>query len=553
MAKGYLTVDRDQPFLLPPDVREWLPREHLAWYVLDAVAALDTSGFHASRRLGGVGRRGYDPDMLLALLVYCYSQSVRSSRRIEQLCVQDVACRVICGNRVPDHTAIARFRADNEQAVKAFFTDVVAVAVQAGAARVGTLAIDGTKIAADASRSANKTRQAIAAQIDAVVAEAAAVDAAEDAELGQARGDELPASLAEPDGRVQRLQRCLADLDAEAAAAVATDATGQRLADAREHLEATRAKQQAKVDAFGQAWREGRPWGRKPPVAVEQASQTRRARQRVAAAEAAHAKAVQRAEQTNSGQPRRRNTTDPDSLTLWSNRGWVQGYNAQAAFDENGIALAAELADTAADVASLHPLIDQSQRHLDAAGARDRIDAVVADTGYWSHDNVAGAFPTSDTTDDCDTPEGARTTTAGNDQADPPGHPDAQGHTGDADDQHPTSPHDDDHRRSPPLLLIPPKGSLPHHRTPPPGQHPPGDDASPADKMRQLLATPHGRQTYAKRSPQAEGPFGHIKTSLGFTRFARRGRSAADAEWRFILAVRNLVLLHQRQTALPPA
>ena len=108
MAFEYVPVDRDQQFLLPPDVREWLPSTHLVWFVLDVVARVDTSRLHARHRRDGVGRRAYDPDMLLALLVYAYCTGQRSSRQIERLCEVDVAYRVICANSVPDHTTIAR-------------------------------------------------------------------------------------------------------------------------------------------------------------------------------------------------------------------------------------------------------------------------------------------------------------------------------------------------------------------------------------------------------------------------------------------------------------
>ena len=111
MAKGYRPVRRDQPFLLPPDMREWLPADHLVWLVIEAVGSLDTRAVHAHRRTGGAGTAGYDPDMLVTLLIWAYAQGVSSSRRIEQLCRADVSFRVICAGQAPDHVTIARFRA----------------------------------------------------------------------------------------------------------------------------------------------------------------------------------------------------------------------------------------------------------------------------------------------------------------------------------------------------------------------------------------------------------------------------------------------------------
>ena len=125
MAHSYLPVDRDQGFLLPPDMREWLPQGHLVWFVLDVVERVDTSALHAAHPNDGVGRRAYDPDMLLALLVYAYCTKQRSSRQIERLCEVDVAYRVICGNHRPDHTTIARFRQRHAPVAKRLFTDVL--------------------------------------------------------------------------------------------------------------------------------------------------------------------------------------------------------------------------------------------------------------------------------------------------------------------------------------------------------------------------------------------------------------------------------------------
>src|ERR1700732_5253592 len=110
MAKGYLPVDLDRPFLLPPDMRDGLPAGHAVWLVIEAVRRLDTSAFHARRRTGGAGAAGFDPDMLLALLVCAYANGVTSSRRIEALCEQDLAFMVICAGRAPDHATVARFR-----------------------------------------------------------------------------------------------------------------------------------------------------------------------------------------------------------------------------------------------------------------------------------------------------------------------------------------------------------------------------------------------------------------------------------------------------------
>jgi transposase len=110
MAKGYRPVDRDQPFLLPPDMRQWLPADHVVWPVIEAVRRLDTGVFHARRRTGGAGAAGYDPDMMVTLLIWAYANGITSARRIERLCQQDVAFRVVCAGHVPGHVTVARFR-----------------------------------------------------------------------------------------------------------------------------------------------------------------------------------------------------------------------------------------------------------------------------------------------------------------------------------------------------------------------------------------------------------------------------------------------------------
>src|ERR1700683_142586 len=162
MAKGYRPVDRDQPFLLPPDMREWLPADDPVWLVIRVVGGhMDTSAFHAGRRTGGAGAAGYDPDMLVTVLVWAYAHGVRSSRDMERLCRTDVAFRVICGGNLPDHATFARFRAGFGEAAGEFFAQVLVVCARLGMGRLGVVALDGMKIAASASLSANRTEEGL--------------------------------------------------------------------------------------------------------------------------------------------------------------------------------------------------------------------------------------------------------------------------------------------------------------------------------------------------------------------------------------------------------
>ena len=170
VAYFYVGGDRDQLFLLPVSMRDWLDEGHLAWFVIDVVASVDTAAFHARHPNDGVGRPAYDPDMMLALLFYAYATGLRSSRRIEAACRTDAAFRVIAGSVTPDHATIARFLVDHEAAIAATFIDVLRLCAAAGLVSVGTIAIDGTKIGADAALDKNQYQPMVTATQTAVAA-----------------------------------------------------------------------------------------------------------------------------------------------------------------------------------------------------------------------------------------------------------------------------------------------------------------------------------------------------------------------------------------------
>src|SRR5580692_11076330 len=162
MAKRYRPVRRDQPLLFPPDMRDWLAQDHPVWLVITAIEDhMDTSAFHAARNTGGAGTAGYDPDMLVTVLVWAYAHQVTSSRRIGQLCVTDVAFRVICGGNTPRHVTISQFRAAFPEAIGEFFAEVLALCARLGMGQLGVVALDGMKIAAYAPKSANRTGETL--------------------------------------------------------------------------------------------------------------------------------------------------------------------------------------------------------------------------------------------------------------------------------------------------------------------------------------------------------------------------------------------------------
>jgi transposase len=339
VAYNFASVDRDQLLLMPPSVSDWLPEDHLAWFVIDVVAELDMSSFLAAYRLDGRGGAAYDPEMMLALLVYAYCVGERSSRGIERRLVEDVAFRVVAANQQPDHATIARFRVNHETAIAGLFGQVLAVCARAGLLRPGVVAIDGTKLNANASRDASRTAEQIAAEI---LAEAAATDAAEDAE-DAARRDTDGESDAGPGnrrGRRARLRALLDELEAEAA---------------EKSYEAHLARRAEKKSATGKPIR-----GRRPTPG----SATHKSR-------------------------RQANLTDPDSRLLKTKDGYLQGYNAQAVATTDQFVIAAEVTNLAMDAPAYAPMVAAAKTNLTAAGERRRLRQVVADAGYWSVDNVA--------------------------------------------------------------------------------------------------------------------------------------------------------------------
>jgi transposase len=268
MTQNFLSCDRDQPMLLPPDLRDWLSDDHLAWFVIDAVAELDLEPFYAAYRSDGHGRAAHDPKMMVTLFAYAYSVGERSSRGIERRCREDVAFRVICVNQVPDHATIARFRVRHEQALAGLFGRVLGLCGKAGIVDVSVIAVDGTKLAADASDGAIRTYEQIAAEI---LAEAGRIDAAEDEIQGAARGDELPERLRTPNGRGAWLREANEELERERAESpepVARD-RAKRLETCRRRLAADwraerRANQRYEAYRARGVMRDGRPFGSPP-------------------------------------------------------------------------------------------------------------------------------------------------------------------------------------------------------------------------------------------------------------------------------------------------
>ena len=329
-------VNRDQAFLLPPSLADWLPEDHLAWFVLDVVAELDLAGFYRSLRPDGRGGASYDPGLMVGVLVYAYCVGERSSRGIERRLFEDVAFRVVAANQQPDHATLARFRRNHEDAIAGLFSQVLGLCAREGLIRSTVVAIDGTKVEADASAWSNRTRRQVAREI---LAEAEATDAAEDNQFGDLQGDELPEKWTDQSGRRARLREALRQLDEEGAA----------------DWESYMAQRQAREAEMGRKLP-----GRKP-----------------------------RRETGGKGKTRLVNTTDPDSRMLRARNRFVQGYNAQAAVSEDQVVVAAEITNAANDSTQLVPMINAARRNLAVAGSQPA-GTFVADAGYWSAENLSG-------------------------------------------------------------------------------------------------------------------------------------------------------------------
>src|SRR4051794_27227108 len=222
MAQRFIACDREQSFLMAPDVRDWLPEDHFAWFVLEAVESMVLDAFYAGYRADGRSRPAFDPAMMVALILYAYARGNRSSRAIERACVEDVAYRVLAAQQKPDHATLARFVERHQEALAGVFGSVLGLCARAGLVGVNVVAVDGSKISANASREATADYERLAREI---LEEAIEVDAAEDERFGDRRGDELPPELATSMGRREWFKAARRWLDDERAeqAAIARD------------------------------------------------------------------------------------------------------------------------------------------------------------------------------------------------------------------------------------------------------------------------------------------------------------------------------------------
>lgn len=457
---------------------------------------------------------------MVALLLYAYARGNRSSRGIERECREDVAYRVICANLVPDHSTIAEFRKRHEKTLGELFTQVLSLCRKAGLVNVGMIAIDGTKISANASLDANKSYERIVREI---LKEAEETDRREDEQDGEARGDELPERLRTREGRQAAFREAKLALDAE------REATGDGTQDPdseEEPLVRLDLDRERLVNSEQgrRGWlREGRRQlnelrrEQARPISRSRSERLQESKRRLeeehwveiesnTAYETCRATARDRRGRrlsrppdpyTPPEQPEGTiNTTDHDSrIVRTTGQPAIQGYNAQAAVNEHQIIIAAEVTIDSPDFGHLEPMVNETISELHKVGVTELPSTIVADAGYWHKQQMEKIV--------------------------------AEQHI---------------------PVLIPPDSGLRKGKDPRPGW-----DKGLYAFMRRVLETEHGKTTYRKRAATIEPVFGQTKFNRGFDRFQRRGRSAARSEWRFAAATHNLLKLYSNRTATTEA
>ncbi|NIV75395.1 MAG: IS1182 family transposase [Gammaproteobacteria bacterium] len=494
MSKSYQPWTQDQLFLLPPSLREWLPEDHLAWFILEVVSQLDLSPLEdALQEKDPRGQRPYHPQMMVALLLYAYCTGVYSSRKIERATHEDVAFRVLAANTHPHFTTINEFRRQHREHFARFFVQGLELCRGAGLVKLGHVATDGSKVRANASKHKamsykrlRKREAALAQEVEGLLARAEAVDAEEDARYGEGvRGEELPEELRRRESRLARIREAKAALEAEARASRA-----QALREQAQGMEHTAASH--------------------PDPSMQQRLRSNASQRRAKADEldppgddpagggggggAAEALPGKRTLATPQGLPpdkAQRNFTDPQSSIMAGGEGFIQAYNAQLAVDAHcQVIVANGVTDQPADNANLLPMLHRVRANLGAYPQR-----ASADAGYWNPESPAQAEAL-----------GVEAFIATERIA--------HGQAG-----------------------VPSRAGAP----------PPGLDAR--ARMRWRLDTPQGRALYARRKTVVEPVNGQIKGARGFQRFSSRGRCAVAAEWNLVCLCHNLLKLFRYGSA----
>jgi len=504
MSKTFRPWNPEQTLLLPPSPVDWLPANHLVFFLLDLAAELDLSEIHAFyRQKDPRGEKAYDPRMMVVLLLYAYCVGLPSSRKIEKACWEDAAFRVLTGNQQPDHSRISDFRRRHLDALSGLFVQVLRLCQKAGLVSLGHVALDGTKIRANASKHKAmshermlRSERQLEGEMRALLRKAELIDAQEDGQYGKGkRGDELPEELQRRSSRLEWIRKAKAELEAEAAAAKARQR--QEQAEAAEQ-EATEAEANGDPMAGKRAARRARGARKRADdaqkLAIEKAEA---AGLDLASTAATDALAMpQRTLPTDAaGHPKasaQRNFTDPDSHILKGGDGWIQGYNAQAAVDgDHQVIVAIGISNQASDAVHLLPMLERIH-----ANTGQRPEALIADAGYCSTANLEAC------------------------------------------EQRGLDAYISTSRQQHGLRPRPSRGRAPK-------------DLDARGRMDRKLRSKAGQAIYALRKTVVEPVFGQIKGSRRLDRFRLRGLEKVNGEWALMATTHNLLKLFRATVATP--
>lgn len=352
MTRSFYPCDREQLSILPPSILDWIPEGDLSRFVVDVVEEMDLKPFYAKYK-DGSGQTAYRPEVMVSLLVLAYCEGVRSSRAIERLCTRDIRYRMVTCNEMPDHTTIARFRNSCRDQLHKIFVDVLRLCAEAGLVKLGLVAVDGTKIKANAAMEANRSRKELAELVEKMLIEAEQTDVSEDEQKGVGRrGDELPDNLQSAASRRAKLRAAKERLDRLDRAHKKADGKSRALI--KKYDKTVEGRQTTQFETGK------KPGGRTPRTPAEQ----------------------------ELNKPKG-NLTDPDSEAMSARSGFVQGFNAQAAVtSETQIIVAANVVGTGTDMNQLAPMLDKVRETLAASEISQCPCVVAADAGYWTPDAI---------------------------------------------------------------------------------------------------------------------------------------------------------------------
>ena len=486
-----------QTSLLPPSPSDWLSADHQVYFLLDLVDVLDLSAIVIPAQAKDPrGEKGFDPRMMTLLLLYAYCVGTVSSRKIERACHEDLAFRVLTGNQQPDHSRISEFRRRNLEALSDLFVQILRLCQEAGMVSLGLVALDGTKVQANASKHKAmshermlKAEAQLEKEIRELLRKAELLDAQEDGKYGKGKlGSDLPKELQLRQDRLEAISRARKALEAETAAAAARDRAKQAAA-------AEAAVAEAAANANANANTNATDAAADASEQQKLADKAARAREK---AEAARELAIEKANEAGlepqglepqpadampyrglahraDGSPTaktQRNFTDPDSHIVKSDGNVLQGYNCQAVVDgDHQVIVAMGVSNQPPDVEHLVPMLERTITNTSQVPK-----TLIADAGYWSEDNAKAC------------------------------------------EQRGVDPH----------IAT---GRLPHGQPPPPIYGPIPKDLDAKGRMARKLRKKEGQKIYARRKTIVEPVFGQTKEGRGLRRFLLRGLEKVNGEW----------------------